>query len=79
MAQRRSAQEWSKLLELYASKDCSEEQFCKRHEIAISTLKYHLAKASPKRAFSPILSVVEGRSAEVIVDFPCGVRLSVRG
>jgi hypothetical protein len=80
MARRRSSAEWEELLKLYAERDCSQEQFCERQEITSSTLNYHLAKASySPRGFSPVVNVVKERSAEVVVYFPGGVCLSVRG
>ena len=76
---RRSAEEWSAIVKEYEARDCTAKEFCRRHGIQSSTLKYHLDKRAPKRSFSAVTEVSQHSTSEVVLEFPNGIHLTIRG
>lgn len=79
MSNRRSREEWTKLLRLYANRDCTQDAFCKRHGISPASLKYHLDRATPVASnFVPALTA-PNTVQEISLELPSGIRLTIRG
>jgi hypothetical protein len=76
---RRSRSDWTELLNQYDNRSCTQEEFCAERGISMPALKYHLNKRFPKKSFIPIPSITSEGSKETIVDFPNGIRLTIRG
>ncbi len=86
--QRRSAAERRKLLDRYERSGLSQQAFCLRHRVALSTLQYWRRRAreaaqEPSPSFIEVPQVtgmaraVSGEAA-VIIELPGGARLEVR-
>ena len=79
MSNRRSREEWTELLRRYANRDCTQDGFCKKHGISAASLKYHLDRRTPVASkFMPALTA-PSTMQEISLEFPSGIRLTIRG
>ena len=76
---RRSAEEWAEFFKAYESSGLTQEEFCTREGLILSTFKAKLGKTPRASSFVELPSTRLSPSEEVRVDFPSGVRLTVRG
>ena len=72
----RSKEEWEHLLALYENRSSTKEAFCKEHDVNPATLSYQLSKRKP--SFHPLTPATSAPEA-VVIEFPSGIRLSIRG
>lgn len=81
MSIRRSKEEWSQILESYASRSGSKEEFCREHGVASAALSYQLERRTRKARsnFSPVQTEAASSAVETTVEFPNGIRLRIPG
>ena len=74
---------WDEILSEYKNRDCSQKEFCSQRGISAGTLSYQLtirnkAKKTPQ-GFIPLSLSSPSELQEVRLEFPSGIRLSIRG
>ena len=75
--------DWGKILSEYASRDCTQAEFCERHGIKKANLQYHRSRASKRHRASFVeldtsrISSPEVSPVLTVVEFPNGVKLSI--
>ena len=81
MAKNQKVENWDLVLAEYEKRDSTQSEFCSQRGINPATLSYQLTRRnkSAKPAFVPL--ALEGPSIdqEILLEFPSGLRLSIRG
>ena len=79
----RKSTNWEEILDEYASRDCTQKEFCEQRGINPGSLSYQLtqrSKANKKaQAFIPLSQASPGELRVVVLELPGGLRLTIGG
>ena len=73
---------WDEILAEYKHRDCTQKEFCAQRGISAGTLSYQLTlrnKTKKPAAFVPLSLSSPNGLQEIKLEFPSGLRLSIRG
>lgn len=81
MPRTRTPRQWREILDAFDRSNLSQAEFCRRRNLALSTFRYHRARAASRPSLPEVPSVVElfaeppmspGGELRVELDFPAG-------
>ncbi|MCB0325111.1 MAG: hypothetical protein KDD69_16115 [Bdellovibrionales bacterium] len=78
---KKSEEWWDSTARDYLQRSCTQEEFCRRRGVKASTLQYHVSrirKSGSQEIFLP-LEIGKDERKEVTLEFPSGLRVSIRG